>query len=78
MHLCVIAYNEHIIDNLMEEDNSNSTKIKVETDYSSHEENPGPAKKAVEEKSDKRVGNTIKWVILIAVIALAIAYFFFM
>lgn len=62
----------------MEEDKSNSTKIKVETDYSSHEENPGPAKKAVEEKSDKGVGNTIKWVILIAVIALTIAYFFFM
>lgn len=60
------------------EDNSNSTKVKVETDYSAHEENPGPAKKALEEKNDKGVGNTIKWVILIAVIALAIAYFFFM
>ena len=62
----------------MEEDSSNKTETKIETDYSAHEENPGLPKVAIEEKNDRGVGNTIKWVILIAVIALALTYFFFM
>lgn len=62
----------------MEEHTSNSTKTKIETDYAAHEENPGPARPAVEEKDDKKVGYTIHWAIIVAVVALAIAYFLFM
>lgn len=62
----------------MEENKANSSKTKMETDYSAHEENPGPPRAALEEKDDKKVGFTMHWAIIIAIIALAIAYFFFM
>ncbi|MCL4638946.1 MULTISPECIES: hypothetical protein [Olivibacter] len=62
----------------MTEDKANSSKTKMETDYGKHEENPGPPKAALEEKDDKKVGFTIHWAIIVAIVALAIAYFFFM
>lgn len=61
----------------MEDQHKNSSKTAIETDYSAHQENPGPSKEAVEEKDDRSVGNTIKWVIAIAVLILVIAYFIF-
>lgn len=62
----------------MEEDTSNSSKTAIETNYAAHEENPGPARPAVKEKDDKKVGYTIRWVIIVAVVALAIVYLLFM
>jgi len=61
----------------MEYNKENSTKTTIEDNYAAHEENPGPAKEAVTEKDDKKVGFTMHWVIIIAIIALIIAYFFF-
>ncbi|MDX3912982.1 MULTISPECIES: hypothetical protein [Olivibacter] len=49
----------------------------METNYAKHEDNPGLPKVALDEKDDKKVGFTIHWSIIVAVIALAIAYFFF-
>jgi len=62
----------------MEEHNENSSKTRVETDYAAHEENPGPAKEAVEERNDKGASKVLNWAILIAVVILIIAYFLFM
>lgn len=62
----------------MEEHNENSTKTSVETDYAAHEENPGPSEAAIKEKSDKGASKVMNWAIVIAIIALIIAYFLFM
>ncbi|MFC0318222.1 MULTISPECIES: hypothetical protein [Olivibacter] len=61
----------------MEQDKTNSSKTTMETNYAKHEDNPGLPKVALDEKDDKKVGFTIHWSIIVAVIALAIAYFFF-
>jgi len=49
----------------------------VEHDYEKHENNPGPSPQAVEEYNDKGAGPTMKWIIPIAIIILAILYFIF-
>ncbi|MEH6307203.1 hypothetical protein RYH73_16265 [Olivibacter sp. CPCC 100613] len=61
----------------MEAEKTNSSKTQIETDYGKHEENPGIPKPALEEKDDKKVGFTIHWSIIVAIIVLAIAYFLF-
>lgn len=50
---------------------------KIENDYPHNQQNPGPSKPAVEEKNDRPAGNTIKWVIIVAVIVLLIVMFIY-
>lgn len=49
----------------------------VEHDYAKHERDPGPSPQAVEEDNDKGAGPTMKWIIPIAIILLAILYWIF-
>ncbi|WP_028295457.1 hypothetical protein [Olivibacter sitiensis] len=59
-------------------ENREKINKKIEKDYNAHQENPGPSEESIKEKDDKPVANTIKWVIAIAVIIMAIIYFFFL
>jgi len=49
----------------------------VEHDYAKHEQDPGPSPQAVHEENDKGAGPTMKWIIPILVIVLAILYWIF-
>lgn len=50
---------------------------KIENDYPHNQHNPRPSKPAVEEENDRPAGNTIKWVIIIAVVILLIVMFIY-
>ncbi len=62
---------------MVTENHESSPHPKGEQDYHSHQENPGPAPEALEEKDDKPAGNTIKWAIVIAIIILLIIFLFY-
>jgi hypothetical protein len=49
----------------------------IETDYSKHEQDPGPSPQAVNEENNKGAGPTMKWIIPILIIILAILYWIF-
>ena len=49
----------------------------VETDYPTHENNPGPSPEAVNEDNAKGAGPVMKWLIPILVIVLLIYWFIF-
>lgn len=49
----------------------------IETDYSKHQQNPGPSPQAVNEENDKGAGPAMKWIIPILIIILAILYWIF-
>jgi len=51
--------------------------MKVEEDYSAHEENPGPAPEALEKKGDERSGKFLFWILMLIVLVLVIAWIFF-
>lgn len=61
----------------MIENDKNSSKTKVEEDYSAHKENPGPSPQALDEKSDKGSGKLLFWTLFIIVMILTIAWLFF-
>ncbi len=50
---------------------------KIEDDYNNNKQNPGPAKEAREESSDKPAGRTVNWAIIIAVVLMAIVVFIY-
>lgn len=45
---------------------------KAEHDYAHHQENPRPSKEALEEKSDKPASRLLQWVVIVAIVVLAI------
>lgn len=49
----------------------------TEHDYAKHEQDPGPSPQAVKEENDKGAGPTMKWIIPIIIIILAILYWIF-
>lgn len=49
----------------------------IETDYSKHEQDPGPSPQAVKEENDKGAGPAMKWIIPIVIIILGILYWIF-
>jgi len=49
----------------------------IEHDYAKHEQDPGPSPQAVKEENDKGAGPTMKWIIPILIIILAILYWIF-
>lgn len=49
----------------------------VENDYKQHENNPGPAPTAVNERDDKGAGPAMKWIIPIVVVILIVIWFLF-
>jgi len=61
----------------MVEDSKNSSKTRVEDDYPSHQENPGPAPQALKEKPDKSVGKFLFWLLAIIAFVLACVWILF-
>lgn len=49
----------------------------IEHDYPKHQADPGPSPEAVEEDNDKGAGPTMKWIIPILIIVLAVIYWIF-
>jgi len=49
----------------------------IEHDYAHHENDPGPAPQAVEEKNENGAGPVMKWIIPILVVILLIYWFAF-
>lgn len=49
----------------------------IEDNYSENQQNPGPSEEAVTEKDDKPASKTLNWVIIIAVVVLAIIIFMY-
>lgn len=49
----------------------------IEHNYSDNQQNPGPSEEAVKEKDDKPASRTLNWVIVIAVVVLAIIIFMY-
>lgn len=49
----------------------------IEHDYSKHETDPGPSPQAVKEQNNKGAGPTMKWIIPILLIVMAILYYIF-
>lgn len=54
-----------------------STPKPIEHDYAKHENDPGPSPQAVKEDNDKGAGPTMKWIIPILIIIMAILYWIF-
>ena len=48
---------------------------KIEDDYNNNKQNPGPAKEAREESSDKPAGRTVNWAIILMAIVVFIYYY---
>ncbi|WP_157970347.1 hypothetical protein [Albibacterium indicum] len=49
----------------------------IEENYPENQQNPGPSEEAVTEKDDKPASRTLNWVIIIAVVILAIIIFMY-
>jgi len=55
----------------------NSSRTEVEKNYKAHQENPGPAPEAFEEKGDEGSGRFLFVILGIIVLILVIAWIFF-
>lgn len=49
----------------------------IEDNYPENQRNPGPSEEAVKEKDDKPASKTLNWVIIVAVVILAIIIFMY-
>lgn len=58
-------------------ENADGNQKPVEHDYAKHENDPGPSPQAVNEENDKGAGPTMKWIIPILIIVMAIIYWIF-
>ena len=58
------------------EENPENKPREIETDYSKHEEDPGPSPQAVNEFDDKGAGPVIKWGVPIIIVLLLIYWLF--
>ena len=62
--------------NLNHTEDPNKPVPPIETNYSAHENNPGPAP-TVNEPDNKGAGQAMKWIIPIVIVILLVVYFLF-
>lgn len=63
--------------NSQHSEDPNKPSKPIETDYSKHEEDPGPSPQAVNEYDKNGAGSVLKWIIPVLVVVLLIYWLFF-